>query len=134
MAWVAPKLVGKIPVAALANPPALVELFAETICEELDFKLEVANLFEIKRVLYSNLKQEWEIPDPELELVTERVIVMTKISGVSLGDSIAMGIDSESSSVVFRQMVEGLLEGAVIHGIFHGDFHAGNVFLNETGK
>jgi ubiquinone biosynthesis protein len=59
---------------------------------------------------------------------------MTKISGVSLGDSIAMGIDSESSSVVFRQMVEGLLEGAVIHGIFHGDFHAGNVFLNETGK
>ncbi|GIR36368.1 MAG: hypothetical protein CM15mP49_17530 [Actinomycetota bacterium] len=71
MAWVAPKLVGKIPVAALANPPALVELFAETICEELDFKLEVANLFEIKRVLYSNLKQEWEIPDPELELVTE---------------------------------------------------------------
>ena len=94
----------------------------------------MANLFEIKRVLYSNLKQEWEIPDPELELVTERVIVMTKISGVSLGDSIAMGIDSESSSVVFRQMVEGLLEGAVIHGIFHGDFHAGNVFLNETGK
>ena len=134
MAWVAPKLVGRIPVAALANPPALVELFAETICEELDFKLEVANLFEIKRVLSSNLKQEWEIPEPELELVTKRVIVMSKVSGVSLGDSIAKGIDSDSSSVVFRQMVEGLLEGAVIHGIFHGDFHAGNVFLNKSGK
>ena len=33
MAWIAPKLVGRIPVAALANPPALVELFAETILE-----------------------------------------------------------------------------------------------------
>ena len=77
----------------------------------------MANLFEIKRVLYSNLKQEWEIPDPELELVTERVIVMTKISGVSLGDSIAMGIDSESSSVVFRQMVEGLLR-ALLSTVF----------------
>jgi len=28
MAWLAPKLVGRIPVAALANPPALVDLFA----------------------------------------------------------------------------------------------------------
>src|SRR5262245_22774684 len=31
MGWIAPLLVGRIPVAALANPPALVELFAETI-------------------------------------------------------------------------------------------------------
>ena len=134
MAWVAPKLVGKIPVSALANPPALVELFAETICEELDFKLEVANLFEIKRVLSSNMKQDWEIPEPELDLVTEKIIVMTKISGLSLGESISKGIDNENTSIVFRQMVEGLLEGAVIHGIFHGDFHAGNVFLNQTGR
>jgi ubiquinone biosynthesis protein len=37
MAWIAPLLVGRLPVAALANPPALVELFAETITEELDF-------------------------------------------------------------------------------------------------
>src|SRR5207302_1022395 len=36
MAWLAPLLVGRIPVSALANPPALVELFAETIVEELD--------------------------------------------------------------------------------------------------
>ncbi|MCB0964009.1 MAG: AarF/ABC1/UbiB kinase family protein, partial [Acidimicrobiales bacterium] len=38
MSWLAPLLVGRIPVAALANPPALVELFAETIAEELDFR------------------------------------------------------------------------------------------------
>ncbi|MBM3816719.1 MAG: AarF/ABC1/UbiB kinase family protein, partial [Actinobacteria bacterium] len=40
MAWLAPFLVGRIKIAALANPPALVELFAETIVEELDFRLE----------------------------------------------------------------------------------------------
>ncbi|MFL2993233.1 MAG: cytochrome P450 [Acidimicrobiales bacterium] len=134
MAWVAPKLIGKIPVSALANPPALVELFAETICEELDFRLEVANLFEIDRVLSANQKHTWEIPTPELSLVTEKVIVMSKISGVSLGESISMGISSDQTSTIFRQMVEGLLEGAVIHGVFHGDFHAGNVFLNNTNK
>ena len=47
MAWLAPHLVGRIPVAALANPPALVELFAETIVEELDFRLEAANMLDI---------------------------------------------------------------------------------------
>jgi ubiquinone biosynthesis protein len=39
MSFFAPFLVGRIPVAALANPPALIELFAETIVEELDFRL-----------------------------------------------------------------------------------------------
>ena len=134
MAWIAPKLIGKIPVSALANPPALVELFAETIAEELNFKLEVANLFEIERVLSANLKHLWEIPTPELNLVTERVIVMSKISGISLGESISRGVSPRKTSIIFRQMVEGLLEGAVIHGVFHGDFHAGNVFLNSSDK
>ena len=44
-------MVGRIPVAALANPPALVELFAETIVEELDFRLEAENMLDIAHVL-----------------------------------------------------------------------------------
>src|SRR5262249_47007962 len=51
MAWLAPHLVGRIPVSALANPPALIELFAETIVEELDFRLEAQNMLDIARVL-----------------------------------------------------------------------------------
>ena len=52
MAWLAPHLVGRIPVAALANPPALVELFAETIVEELDFRIEAANMLDIAAMLH----------------------------------------------------------------------------------
>ena len=44
-----PFLVGRIPIAALANPPALVELFAETITEELDFRLEAENMLDVAR-------------------------------------------------------------------------------------
>ncbi|MFO4631083.1 MAG: cytochrome P450 [Actinomycetota bacterium] len=134
MAWIAPRLVGKLPVAALANPPALVELFAETICEELDFRLEVANLFETGRALKSNARNSWELPDPYLELVSDRVIVMSRVSGVPLGDLSSLSIEPVDVRRIFRQMVDGLLEGAVIHGIFHGDFHAGNVFLGSKGE
>ena len=131
LAWLAPKFVGRIPVAALTNPPALVELFAETICEELDFNLEVANLFELERALRANPKNLWEFPKPDLDYVTSRIIVMSAVEGVSLGNANEMNLESEEVADVFRQMVDGLLEGAVIHGIFHGDFHAGNVFLNQ---
>ncbi len=51
MSWIAPYLIGRIPVSALANPPALVELFAETIVEELDFRLEADNMLDIAGVL-----------------------------------------------------------------------------------
>ena len=51
MAWLAPHLVGRIPVAALANPPALVELFADTIVEELDFRMEAANMLDVAAIL-----------------------------------------------------------------------------------
>ena len=53
LSWFSPFLVGRIPVTALANPPALVELFAETITEELDFRLEAQNLLDMARVLPS---------------------------------------------------------------------------------
>lgn len=134
MAWVAPRLVGKIPITALSNPPALVELFGETICEELDFKLEVANLFEVDRALRANPRHRWEVPSPVLDLVTERVIVMSRVGGIPLGEVQHLSADPEQVAAVFRQMVEGLLEGAVIYGVFHGDFHAGNVFLGESGS
>ena len=51
MAWIAPFPVGRIPIAALANPPALVELFAETITEELDFRIEAENMLDVARVV-----------------------------------------------------------------------------------
>lgn len=133
MAWIAPKLIGRIPIAALSNPPALVELFGETICEELDFKLEVANLFEVGRALRSNPHHQWEVPQPVLDLVTQKIIVMSRIGGVPLSEVQPLEDRPELVTSVFKQMVDSLLEGAVIHGVFHGDFHAGNVFLGNNG-
>ncbi len=64
MAWLAPHLVGRIPVAALANPPALVELFAETISEELDFRLEADNMLDIATVLAELGQRGYVVPRP----------------------------------------------------------------------
>lgn len=134
LAWIAPKLVGRIPIAALANPPALVELFAETISEELDFRVEVANLFETAHALRATASGRWEVPEPHLDGVTERVIVMSAVAGRPLSELGPDDLDDGEAAAIFRQMNEALLVGACMSGVFHGDFHAGNVFIDTDAK
>jgi ubiquinone biosynthesis protein len=134
MAWAAPHLVGRIPVAALANPPALVELFAETIVEELDFRLEADNMLDVAKVYAELGQRSFVVPRPHPTLVTRRMLVMERVDGFNFADVTGMraaGIDTEE---VVRSGMIGFLEGAMLHGVFHGDLHAGNLFVLPSGK
>jgi len=134
MAWIAPHLVGRIPVAALANPPALVELFAETIVEELDFRLEAENMLDIARVLHEAGQRGVLVPRPHPELVTRRLLVMERLSGFSpdhVEDMRAGGIDT---AAVIRSLYVAFLEGALMYGVFHGDLHGGNLAVTPEGR
>ncbi len=134
LAWLAPFLVGRIPVSALANPPALVELFAETIIEELDFRLEADNMLDLGRVFVELNQLGFVVPRPHPEHVTARMLVMQKMDGFNFDDAVGMnaaGIDTEA--VVKTGMI-GFLEGAFLHGVFHGDLHGGNLFVMEDGR
>ncbi len=134
MSWLAPHLVGRIPIAALANPPALVELFAETIVEELDFRIEASNMLDMAAVLV-NLKQDrFVVPRPHPRLVTRRVLVMERVDGFNFDDVAGMqgaGIDTEA---VVRSGMIAFMEGAMIEGLFHGDLHGGNMLVLGDGR
>lgn len=134
MAWIAPFMVGRIPVAALANPPALVELFAETITEELDFRIEAQNMLDVARSFAELGQRGYVVPRPHPELVTPRVLVMERLEGFKFDDVAGMkdaGVDTEA---VVRTGMIGFMEGAMIHGIFHGDLHGGNLFVLPDGR
>ncbi len=134
MSWIAPYLIGRIPVTALANPPALVELFAETIVEELDFRLEGQNMLDVARVLAETDQRALVVPRPHPELVTRRVLVMERLDGFSWGDAEAMrayGIDTEA---VLKAGLIAFLEGTLLYGVFHGDLHGGNLLVMRDGR
>ena len=134
MSWLAPHLVGRLPVAALANPPALVELFAETIVEELDFRLEAENMLDIAATFAKLGQRDYVIPRPHPTLVTRRMLVMERMNGFNFSDVQGMhkaGIDTEA---VVRTGMIGFLEGCMMHGIFHGDLHGGNLLVMSSGK
>ncbi len=134
MSWLAPRLSGRIPIAALANPPALVELFAETIVEELDFRLEAENMLDIARVLADTGQKALIVPRPHPELVTRRMLVMERLRGIPWDDVAAMhdaGVDTEA---VLHAGLVGFMEGAMLYGVFHGDLHGGNLMVRPDGR
>jgi ubiquinone biosynthesis protein len=133
MSWIAPFLIGRIPVSALANPPALVELFAETIVEELDFRLEADNMLDIARVLAETDQRSVVVPRPHPELVTRRVLVMERLTGFCFDDVAGMRAAGIDTAAVVRALMISFLEGATLFGVFHGDLHGGNLFVQADG-
>ncbi len=133
MAWLAPLLVGRIPVAALANPPALVELFAETIGEELDFRLEAQNMLDVAAAFAALDQRGYVVARPHPSLVTRRVLVMERLHGFAFEDLEAMRSAGVDTHDVIRLGVVGFTEGTMVHGIFHGDLHAGNLLVTQEG-
>jgi len=133
MAWIAPFLVGRIPVAALTNPPALVELFAETIVEELDFRLEAQNMLDIAAVFAGTGQRSVVVPRPHPELVTRRVLVMEHLHGFPWSDAEGMRAAGIDTAAVLRSSLIAFLEGALLYGVFHGDLHGGNLLVQADG-
>jgi ubiquinone biosynthesis protein len=133
MSWIAPMLVGRIPVATLTNPPALVELFAETIVEELDFRLEAQNMLDIAAVFASTGQRSIVVPRPHPVLVTRRVLVMEHLHGFAWGNAAGMRAAGIDTAAVLRSSLIAFLEGALLHGVFHGDLHGGNLLVQPDG-
>ncbi|HWD51926.1 MAG TPA: AarF/UbiB family protein [Acidimicrobiales bacterium] len=133
LSWIAPMLVGRIPIAALTNPPALVELFAETVVEELDFRLEAQNMLDIASVLIATGQRSIVVPRPHPDLVTRRVLVMEHLRGFSWNDAAGMRDAGVDTAAVLRAALISFLEGALLYGVFHGDLHGGNMLVQPDG-
>lgn len=134
MSWLAPFLVGRIPIAALANPPALVELFAQTITEELDFRLEAESMLDVAQSCAELGQRGVIIARPHPELVTRRVLVMERLQGYSFDDLESMQAAGIDTHEVLRTGMAAFTEGCMVHGIFHGDLHGGNLFITTDGR
>jgi ubiquinone biosynthesis protein len=125
---VAPLLVGRIPIAALANPPALLDIFTRCVAEELDFCVEATNATEIANVLAAYGNGDIYVPRPHPELVARGAMVLEYRPGRRLD-----GLDANMGDKVIDTLVACILEGALLGGVFHGDLHPGNMAVAEDG-
>ena len=119
--------------ARSANLTGFVELFAQLALEELDFRLEAANLADSSAVLESLGADHMLAPRPIPGMVTERVLVMEYLPGVSYSRlDRSQDIDGDR---LLQLGIKGVLDATLRHGVFHGDLHAGNVLIDQaTGR
>jgi ubiquinone biosynthesis protein len=134
MAWLAPLLARRLDVLQVVNLPAVIELFAETVVEELDFRLEAENMLDIAVVLDRAGQGSIVVPRPHPALVTERVLVMERMEGFAFSDVAGMRAAGVDTAGVVRACLVSVLEGAMIYGVFHGDLHGGNLLVRRDGR
>lgn len=122
------------PAARSANLSGFVELFAHLTLEELDFRLEAQNLVDCALAFEQAGLDYVRVPRPIPGLVTERVLVMEHMDGVSYAHAPAVyGAELDGERLV-ELAIRGVLESTLVHGLFHGDLHAGNVLVDDGGN
>jgi predicted unusual protein kinase regulating ubiquinone biosynthesis (AarF/ABC1/UbiB family) len=119
------------PIGRRADVPALMEEFADTLWEELDYMLEADNA-ERFRTMFAN-DPTVHIPEFYRDLCTSRVLVMENVESLKITDVEGMqaaGVDPQAVAdklleVYFRQIFE--------EAYFHADPHPGNLFVRPLG-
>jgi aarF domain-containing kinase len=115
--------------AELANPVGIVEDFAATLREELDFRKEAANLDRFNEIMRELGHTTIRAPRPLADMTTARVLVMERFFGIRVDQFEEIkqrGLDGEG------KLLDGLrawFQCVVFYGFFHGDVHAGNLML-----
>jgi len=118
--------------ARLANPVGIVEDFAETLSEELDFRKEAKNLDSFNDIMRELGHGDVRAPVPHWDLTSRRVLVMERFFGTRVDDTETIRereINAEDRLVVgMRAWFQCVLH----YGFFHGDVHAGNLMLLDN--
>jgi ubiquinone biosynthesis protein len=119
--------------ARMANLSGFVNLFAQIVLEELDFRLEAVNIIEAALASESAGHDYVNYPRPIPDLVASNVLVMEKVPGVRYTDALEAYPGAVDGDKLLRLAITSVLEQTMIYGLFHGDLHAGNVFISPNG-
>src|SRR5437867_524624 len=119
----------------MANPVAVIEDFAATLSEELNFVSEgrAMERFESNLRSFGN-NDRVRVPSVRWRYTTARVLTMERIYGHKIDDLARLKAQGWDLSGSLKRGVRAWMEAAFEHGFFHGDLHAGNLMLDTEGQ
>ncbi len=115
------------PIARRADVPALMEEFAKTLWEELDYRAEVENAERFAE-MYAN-DQRVYIPAIYRQHCADRVIVMENVEAPKITDIAAMEAEGIDPGEVAEALLDVYFDQVFREGFFHADPHPGNLFV-----
>ncbi|MCE5190212.1 MAG: AarF/ABC1/UbiB kinase family protein [Actinomycetia bacterium] len=119
------------PVRDRANVNALIEEFATTTREEVDYLAEGSNA----ETFAGNFADDPRVRAPRViwELTTRRVLTLEDVSAIKLGDYDAITAAGIDRSQVAKVLADTYLQQVFEDGFFHADPHPGNLFVTPLG-
>lgn len=117
-------------VADRVDAPGLVEEFAETSLEEIDYLHEAASAERFRE----NFADDPRVDTPEIvwERSTRRVLTLSDVTAIKINDIEALhaaGIDPAEVAEVFAEV---MFDQVFTHSFVHADPHPGNIFVTPV--
>ncbi len=111
--------------------PALVEEFAFTSLEEIDYLHEAANAERFA----DNFADDHRVRVPALvwERTTRRVLTLQDVTAIKINDVDGLRAAGIDPSEVANEFAGVMFDQLFIHGYFHADPHPGNIFITPLG-
>jgi len=109
------------------DAPALVEEFARTSLQEIDYLHEGANSERFAEEFVGD--ERVEVPTVVWERTTRRVLTLQDVTAIKITDVDALraaGIDPDEVAPVFAEV---MFDQLFSNGFFHADPHPGNIFV-----
>lgn len=117
-------------VSRRTDAPKLVEEFAQTSLEEIDYRFEAAHLERFK----SNFSSDVRVSTPNVvwERSTQRILTLSDVSAIKITDVDALDLAGIDPNAVAAELARVTFEQFFVHGFFHADPHPGNIFVTPT--
>ena len=115
------------PVADRADVPALVEEFAATTLQEVDYLAEASNA----ETFAENFADDPRIGVPRVvwELTARRVLTLEDVSAIKIGDHAGITAAGIDRGEVAKVLADTYLQQIFTDAFFHADPHPGNLFV-----
>lgn len=115
------------PIRRRADVPALMEEFAHTLREELDYRLEAENAERLAQIFSDD--PGIRIPAVYHQHSTGRVLTLENVEGIKIGDVEGMVAAGIEPKMVAERLLDAYFRQVFREGFFHADPHPGNLFV-----
>ena len=117
-------------VSRRTDAPKLVEEFAVTSLQEIDYRFEAANLERFK----ANFANDSRVSTPEIvwERSAQRVLTLSDVTAIKITDVASLDGAGIDPNAVAAELARVTFEQFFVHGFFHADPHPGNIFVTPN--
>lgn len=114
-----------------ADFDAIYDEFAATVREELDYRLEHANIERFR----ADFRDDPMISTPSVfpEYSRQRILTLEFVGGYKVNDREGLLAAGLKPKTIAGTLVNAYLKQALIHGFYHADPHPGNLFVRPDG-